>query len=66
VEDEMRPILLLLIISLISLPVFAAENTAQWEGPYVLSMAKQNPTVENRLYNHLQSVNNDEKIPVWV
>jgi len=62
----MRLIFSFLITLLLSLPVLGAEIPAQWDGPYVLSMSKQNPAIENNLYLRLQSLGEGERTSVWV
>ena len=62
----MRPMISILVLLVISLPVLASENPALWDGPYIMSMEKQNPVIDARLQNRLLSLNTDEQIAVWI
>ncbi|UCE65594.1 MAG: S8 family serine peptidase [Candidatus Zixiibacteriota bacterium] len=55
----------ILILLVFSLPLFASENRVAWEGPYITSMAKQNPVIDAKLQNRLLSSNIDRQVPVW-
>jgi len=62
----MRPMISILISIVFSVSVFAWDNPAEWEGPYIISMAKQNPVIDARLQNRLLSLDTNDQIAVWV
>lgn len=58
--------ILALTILLTPIIINASENSAIWAGPNLLSMVKQNPTLDSRLDVLTSSQTDENLIPVWV